>query len=177
MAHLWVRADGEWQVLELAAGVYDLAASPPRPVAATAEEAALGAAAALLVRAGECQGEAWLLVAGREARVAVGGEALVGGARRLADRDALRVGGGEELFFSSERRARVEPHPAGMRPLFCPRCKQAIAADALTVRCPACGAWHHESAELPCWTYAPACALCPQPTALDAGWRWTPEDP
>ena len=41
------------------------------------------------------------------------------------------------------------------------------------VQCPACGRWFHQSAELPCWTYSDHC-LCPQPTALDCGYQWTP---
>ena len=43
------------------------------------------------------------------------------------------------------------------------------------VRCPQCGIWYHQHDQLPCWTYAPACGFCPQSTALDAGFAWTPE--
>jgi hypothetical protein len=177
MAHLWLHGGDDWRVLELAGHVYDLTVSPPRQLALEIPEARLAPTAALLLRAGGAQDEAWLLVAGREARVAVAGDPVLGGARRLADRDSIRFAGAEELFFSTERLAVVEPHPVGERALYCPRCKQAIAAGTAAVRCPSCRVWHHQNEELPCWTYASTCALCPQPSALDAGFRWTPEDP
>ena len=93
----------------------------------------------------------------------------------LDDRDEIRVAD-RGTWFSTEVLPAVEPFPASTIRGYCPRCKQAIEAAALAVKCPACGLWHHASEDLPCWTYAPACAACPQPTALDAGFRWTPED-
>lgn len=167
MAHLWLRdAAGEWAVLPLA-GAVDLGHRPPR---AEAGEAAV----VLRPLAG---GSGWALVArsGAGARVRVNGEPLLGDLRVLADRDQLRLGD-EALYFSTENPARVEPLAQAERPLACPRCRQTIAPATPAVRCPACGVWHHQSEELPCWTYAPTCALCPRSTDLQAGLQWSPEE-
>ncbi len=176
MAHLWLRLDSsEWGVLELAGEAYDLLASPPRRIASECPPRG-PADGALVVRASGAAEESWLLLLGRGRRGTVNGVPVVGGARRLADRDAIRLDRGPELYFSTERLAAIEAHPADERPLFCPRCKQAIVLASPSVRCPRCRIWHHQSEELPCWTYAPTCALCPQPSELDAGFRWTPEE-
>ncbi|MFN8644452.1 MAG: ThiF family adenylyltransferase [Candidatus Binatia bacterium] len=55
------------------------------------------------------------------------------------------------MFFSTAEVLAVEPY-AG-EPLPCARCRGAGAGRPCAVRCP-CGAWHHQSAALPCWTYA-----------------------
>jgi len=80
------------------------------------------------------------------------------------------------MFFSTELLAGVTPYPGSERPILCARCKAEIATASPAVRCPRCGAWHHQSDELPCWTYAERCSVCDQPTALDAGFAWTPEE-
>ena len=80
------------------------------------------------------------------------------------------------FFFSTESLTRVEPLPEDVFAT-CPRCKQAIPPGSMAVRCPSCGVWHDQRDEKPCWTYAERCAACQnQPTALDADFRWTPED-
>ena len=94
----------------------------------------------------------------------------------LSDRDEIRPADGLPLFFSTETLARVEPFPASGARGFCPRCKQHIEPGTPAVRCPGCSLWYHMSDEFPCWTYAPQCSACPQETALDADFRWTPED-
>jgi hypothetical protein len=86
----------------------------------------------------------------------------------LADRDEILVAG-QRIYFSTETLAAVEEHAGPV--LRCPRCKREIAPGAKVVRCPRCKALHHEA----CWTYSEACTLCPAPTALDAGFQWTPE--
>ena len=90
--------------------------------------------------------------------------------------DEIQTSASGSIFFSSEIRAAVEPFPGGETPIHCPRCKLAIERETPAVRCPACFLWHHESSEYPCWTYSEHCAMCDQPTDLEAGFRFTPED-
>lgn len=76
------------------------------------------------------------------------------------------------MFFSLERVAKVEAFAGAAVP--CGRCAGAIEDGAECVRCPACGAASHQSAELPCFTYGPTCPNCAQPSDLDAGFSWSP---
>src|SRR5207244_9140340 len=120
--------------------------------------------------------EEWLLLCGPRCGLTVNGRrAGVTGLCRLADRDELRFPRQAPCYFSTERLARVEPLAAGERPVPCARCKAAITG--LAVRCPGCGLLHHQDAAAgrECWTYSERCAGCDQPTALDAGFRWTPD--
>jgi hypothetical protein len=107
---------------------------------------------------------------------AINGLPLIGGLRTLSDQDEISCPAAGALFYSTERLARVEPLPALGYEVSCPRCRQPIASGSAAVRCPGCEVWHHGSEELPCWTYAPTCALCQQQTAADTGYRWTPEE-
>jgi hypothetical protein len=118
-------------------------------------------------------GEEWVLVA-EPLAVVVNGRPLLTGLHVLGDRDDVRLPGSPPRFFSAERLSAVEPLPEGPAPLACPRCRQTIAAGTPSVRCPQCQVWHHETSDLPCWTYAETCALCDQVTAMDSGYRWTP---
>lgn len=108
-------------------------------------------------------------------RVRVNGSPVPLGMVVLEDRDELSLPA-FTAWFSTETQAQVDPFPESTARGFCPRCKQAIASGSAAVRCPSCGLWHHASEDLPCWTYAPTCSGCAQETALDAGFRWTPED-
>ena len=117
--------------------------------------------------------EDWLLVGTPAVRV--NGVPLDAGIRVLDDRDELRTDD-DRTFFSTESLAAIAPFPGDERATFCPRCKLEIAPGSPAVRCPHCGVWHHQSDELPCWMYAEHCTMCDQPTALDAGFRWTPEE-
>jgi hypothetical protein len=160
MAHVWL-LDGDPQG----------AAAPkwsPRPL----DGDSLAVPPARLLRA-DGDGTGWVIVG--PAAVAVNGSRLDTGIRVLRDRDELRAAAGR-VFFSTESLAVVVPFPDTGRKTFCPRCKLEIAPGSPAVRCPACGVWHHQSEEFPCWTYAPRCALCDHPSALDAGYRWVPED-
>jgi hypothetical protein len=157
MAHLWVNER---------AGVPGWS-----PVPLDGDVAPLGDAAALLRHASSGP-MLWLLVGPPTLRV--NGESLAAGIRVLRDGDELCVAG-SRMFFSSESLTVVEPFAGDLRPVRCARCKLEIVAGAPAVRCPACSVWHHQSDETPCFTYAPRCALCDQPTALDAGFRFTPE--
>jgi hypothetical protein len=116
----------------------------------------------------------WHLLAPFGANLWVNGLPLLAGLRVLDDRDEIRVENGRPLFFATEELARVVPMPDSNRAMMCPRCQQRIDAGTAAVRCPRCALWHHESGDLPCWTYSPTCTLCPQPSALDAGFQWTP---
>ena len=165
MAHLWTaNAAGAWEVEPLDSDVVVL---PDRSADPRIQSA-------LIVRAPDPPAESWVLMtaAGIDARV--NGVAAAEGLRVLADRDEIVVHG-ERRYFSAERLAEVVPCPARDPALGCARCQQAIEAGSQAVRCPRCGVWHHESAGLPCWTYADTCAVCPQPTDLSTGYRWMPE--
>jgi hypothetical protein len=99
------------------------------------------------------------------------------GLRVLEHRDEIRVAGAETVYYSAEKLAEVEPFVGADRPVYCARCRNPIAEGVPSVQCPGCGVRHHEAEEHPCWTYSEHCACCSQPTDLDAGFRWTPEEP
>ncbi len=130
-------------------------------------------ASVLVLTSADAQ-DAWtLLTASRDLRL--NGAPVRAGIAVLEDRDEIRLPS-LAAWFSTETPARVEPFPDSIARGVCPRCKQTIAAGSPAVRCPGCHLWHHQSEELPCWTYAPTCAGCAHETALDAGLRWSPED-
>jgi hypothetical protein len=109
----------------------------------------------------------------------VNGTPLSLGIRVLKNRDALTTPDGTRFFFTDEEPARIEAFP-GLgegKPGTCARCRTAIAPGELAVRCPGCGAWSHETENLPCWTYegAVACPLCSQPNLLGVC-PWTPDE-
>ncbi len=159
MAHLWrERGPDGWA---------------PTPL--VGDRIGLGCSSALR-RLGDANGAAWMLLAAPAARVLVNGLPLAIGAVVLSDRDEIRLPSGSPLYFSTETLAVVAPFPESGPRGFCPRCKQSIAPGSPAVRCPSCGLYHHSSEDLACWTYGPQCAGCSHDTALDAGFRWTPED-
>jgi hypothetical protein len=165
VSHLWLQdSAGEWSTLSLDQEVVPM--TKPDPGAADAP--------ALIWRREDDAGECWVLLACDEADARVNGLPLVGGLRVLADRDEIQITGGPACFFSTERPAEVVSFDREADPS-CPRCTQRIERKTGAVQCPSCGVWHHQSDRLPCWTYAPHCAICDQPTELDAGFRWTPE--
>jgi len=168
MAHLWLESDvdmpgaegrvGAWRVSPLAAGP----ATDP------------GGLPARLLRAPATTGDVWVLLCDTAA-VTVNGVPVALGIRVLSDRDVLTTPDVPPVFFSAERLAYVETFAGAARPLTCPRCKDLVESGSTVVRCPQCGVVHHQTDDLPCWTYAEHCALCPQPTALHGAYRWTPE--
>lgn len=127
----------------------------------------------------------WVLLAKPADRLLVNGERLTLGIRVLRDRDELGLAAAGDsqpvarFYYSTEQLARVEPFPGGDKPVHCPRCKQPLEVGRPAVRCPSspCQLWHHEDPDngLNCWSFAQHCALCEQPTPLDAGYRWTPD--
>jgi hypothetical protein len=173
MAHLWVREPvGTWAVMPLRPGLWDLTREPP---------GCLQDPGRLVAERGSdevglfCRTGSWTLLSGHDAPVRVNGERVVSGLRSLRDRDEIRIGS-SRMFFSLETLACVDDFPGADSPLFCPRCRQQIQEGNEAVRCPRCGVWHHQSSELPCWTYSATCALCDQPSSFDAGFHWTPEE-
>ena len=116
----------------------------------------------------------WAALAANGLQLAHNGQPVPAGLRILAHRDSLAIGNSEPVFFSTEEAPQVETF-AGVDPVSCPRCRGDIELGNAVVRCPDCGVMHHEAADRNCWTYAENCALCSQPTAFDAGLRWTPE--
>ena len=173
MAHLWVKGEGRWDARRLEDARLELACGSFRQ--ARNEQQLAGAKAAQLIRTGEGGSPVWALVVPRNSEVRVNGRAVFAGLRALADRDEIRAGG-QVHYFSTETLAGVEAFPGAERPVYCGRCRQQIEMGTPAVRCPGCGIWYNESAELPCWTYSEKCTFCGHSTALDAGFSWTPEE-
>jgi hypothetical protein len=161
MAHLWHHTPAGW-IARLLTGERELLADVhlPPPITLRTTPAA-----------------DWLLLAPAGVILWINARRVHPGIRRLQDRDELRLPGAAPVYFSTELRPHVAAYPGSERAAACPRCRQPLTAGAPAVRCPACGTWHHESPECNCWTYAAVCACCAQPTALDADYRWRPEDP
>lgn len=195
MAQVWAKTkDGDWKAFPVASEGCVLTADPAQPVAPAAPEAA--ASTVTVRRAVEAAGDVWALFpgqAGQGGRVRVNGSAVVmsTGMQLLRDRDELvirpareRNGGGAVpsavLYFSTERRARIEPFPGADHPIVCPRCATEIEPGTPAVRCPGprCGLWYHEAParRRACWSYAEHCAHCPQQTELGDQWDWSPEE-
>jgi hypothetical protein len=183
MAHLWtcVEAKEGWQPVFLgAAEAYELRSGKIELLLGRNGDEHRGA---VLLVGTENNGERrWVLLARREADVLVNGRPLALGTRVLCDRDEIFVAGtepaeGRRYYYSTEQMARREVFERETASIVCPRCRQPIAPGNTVVRCPnpRCRTWHHQEEGLPCWTYAATCALCDQPTPLEAGYRWTPE--
>ena len=176
MAHLWVKNDDEqWAVLPLEADAFELSVHPPRPVQSV-PDADHSASKAVLLRHTRNDETSWVLIAGRNREVRMNGAHLALGVQSVADRDEISIEGVGTVYFSTESLARIEEFAGAAQALYCPRCKQAVESGTPAVNCPQCRTWYHQSEDLPCWLYAETCALCPQATDLDAGFRWTPEE-
>jgi hypothetical protein len=131
---------------------------------------------ATIARQGHGATEHWVLLAPPRTGVWVNGSRVPLGIRELHDRDEIRIDAAEPVYFSTERLARIETYTGSARPAPCPRCKQAIETGSPAVCCPQCQAWFHQSEELGCWLYGETCCICGQATALDVGYRWSPEE-
>jgi hypothetical protein len=186
MAHLWMTGEsGRWAVVPLEGETFSIDTLPPSPLPGPTEERGAGGAreqwesgtSALLRRDRGSDRETWALITRAPEKVRVNGLPVSLGVRILTDRDAIRISEVGSCYFSTERLAQVEAFPGAAEAVFCPRCRQEIVKGTPAVRCPGpdCRVWHHQSDEFPCWTYNETCALCPQPTDLDAGHQWTPE--
>ena len=181
MPYVWFVEESQWTAMLLSEMPVDVGAEVPRAVAA--EHASSGTKqvpiqkATRIVPVKNGSSQMSLLIWGAEETVRVNGWALTTGLRVLADKDEIRIGDRASLFYSSESVAEIETFPGSDREIFCPRCTLVIQKGQSVVRCPCCQLIHHQDAELGCWVYAPGCASCSHPTALDAGFRWAPDEP
>ena len=160
MAHLWEGDEDRWAVVPLGVDGF--------PLSGTSTEI-------LLLPTQSAVGLNWVLLAGGDTEVRINGLPLKSGIRVLADRDEIRIAGGETYYFSTETLATVQTFAGADRRLFCPRCKDEIAPGDASVKCPQCRLIHHQSEDRPCWTYAETCAACAQRSDLQHGYRWTPD--
>jgi len=176
MAHLFRQKCGlSWQVSPLDADANDIPRDGDPSTGSVASSQRDSAPVILRHRVAERSEGVWILLVPRGLRVRVNGILDRTGIRVLRDRDEIVAEGAGRLFFSTEERRAVIPFPETAEPTFCARRRQAIVPGTPAVRC-GCGLWHHESTELPCWTYADRCSGCPAPTDLDGGFRWSPEE-
>jgi Zn finger protein HypA/HybF involved in hydrogenase expression len=173
MAHLWLSVEDQAAVFPLDGEAFSLTHPPRRILAPPDKDALLGAA---LLKVGDPNGALWVIVAGSDQTVHVNEYPLLLGIRALEDRDRIWVSGVGSFYFSTESLAAVECFSGAGQKFFCPRCKLEIEEGQTAVKCPQCSRWHHQTDEMKCWTYTRHCALCPQPTSLDAGYLWMPEE-
>jgi len=188
MAHLWIPwledldddnqgGRAEWAIARLPedSRVFILTDDPRRPVRLGGKGRS-GSVVAHILRLGDRQNERWVLQSPIGEEMRVNGFPLVAGIRVLEDLDELRTRATGRIYFSIERKPRVEPFPGREEVTTCARCKGTIVKGDPSVQCPQCNTWHHEGTEMPCWSYAEKCALCDQLTRLDTDFRWTPEN-
>lgn len=122
------------------------------------------------------------LIASAGVPVRVNGQPVPGGFRVLEHRDEILVGAAR-YFFSAQSVPvlTVFRHAEGARLPTCPVCRGPIRDGDQAVCCPGCGRWFHqldaagERREKHCWTYAPTCRFCSQPTTLTEDALWRPE--
>ncbi len=174
MAHLWLSVEDQRAVFPLTGEAFSLSTHPPRRICAPSSKDALNGVS--LLRVENPDGAMWVIVAGADRTVHVNEFPLALGIRVLSDRDRIWVSNVGTFFFSTETLAAVEPFPGAEQKIFCPRCKLEIEKGRAAVKCPQCSRWHHQHTEMECWIYTKHCALCPQPTDLDTGYRWTPDE-
>ena len=175
MAHLWTKVEGGWNAQSLDGAALDFSAIPFQE-APDANRCSAGRGIARLIRVEAAGAPVWALIDPGGSGFRVNSRALSAGLCVLADRDEIQDGDGIQYFFTTESPAAVQEFPTSDHPVFCGRCRLQIVASAKAVRCPGCGIWYDESADLPCWTYSDKCTFCGHPTALDSGFSWTPEE-
>lgn len=191
MAHLWVRVHDEttgggpaWAVVPLDRAAIGLTPEEPRrpprlqAAGATAGDTDTGATAVRLEPTGSGGKTRWVAIAGPGSRFRINGLPAAGGFAVLDDRDEIRVGDADSVFFSTERPAEIAGWKAGETARYCPRCSLVLEDGQKIVRCPACDVAHHwnDDREQCCWRYSEGCATCGEPTALDRGFTFCPED-
>ena len=152
MAHMWVRDDsGEWASMQLVGDALALTGDRLELVQQRASD--LSNDSAQLQRRKDADGNGSCSLP----RKIIGTSTACRFARACASCGTATSSvsaSGERMFFSTESLASGEPFTGLDHPIFCPRCKQEIAGQNLAVRCPQCDAWHHQTEEFPCWTYA-----------------------
>ncbi len=177
MAHLWLLDERRQWVVQTLAGDGSSLRSLLSGLVEGCPAADVAPADVFLMQAGDEEGTAeWAIIAAQECGLTVNGIPLLLGIRVLANRDEIRWSTDGFAFYSTEEPAAVASLPQADQKIFCPRCKQEIAPETPAVRCPRCGIWHHQSEQLPCYTYADRCATCTRRTSLDGNYDWTPEE-
>lgn len=177
MAHIWIRdpeRNGDWIALLLGGDAVTLTPDPPHVRCGRLSPTPGRPLIWLVVT--EPGTPRWVLITNNSGSVFVNGIPLSTGIRVLADRDEITAPCLGRLFFATDEPARVEPFPGVPPSGCCARCQQRLEPETPAVRCPSatCRQWHHERADLNCWTYDERCASCSQPTALDGAHPWTP---
>ena len=171
MSHLWVKDETEqWAVFQLLSERY-----PLEPLLKWSAPTTQTVSVVSIVRSRREENQQWHLLVPHGVRVSVNGLPIMTGLRTLRDRDQITIGD-RSAYFSTEERVQRVAFPGAERKFFCARCRQELIAGVSAVKCPQCNVWHHQTEELPCWTYANHCGLCSQPTDLEAGYRWQPDD-
>lgn len=171
MSHLWIKdEEQQWAVFLLLSDTYAL-----EPFLEWSTRTTESGSAVSIVRSSGEENEQWHLLVPHGVRVSVNGLPIITGLRTLRDRDQITIGD-RTAYFSTEERVQRVPFPGGERKFFCARCRQELIVGVSAVKCSQCNVWHHQTNELPCWTYAAHCALCSQQTDLEAGYRWQPDD-
>jgi len=176
MAYIWQYNGTAWARQSLSGKYCALHPDCDTPVQPSEALPANGAAATLAQYESLEHTPHWILFARETTGLRVNGQELFIGIAVLRDRDEILLSGRTRLYFSTEEQAKIEPFPGGENQVFCARCRQVIQPGTPAVRCPSCGHWCEQSESKPCWTYGPLCPLCDQPTAFNAGLRWTPEE-
>jgi hypothetical protein len=172
MPSIFHRVQGRWCAERFTTKHAILSFAPMRVVPLEAELSCLTDDAIELIRLGA--GRNWIAIVREDSEITHNGQPVTVGLCVLSHGDVISGAHGASVFFSTEEGACVEPF-SGVQSVSCPRCRSEIAPGHPVVRCPECGVFHHEIADRNCWTYAETCALCPQPTALDVGLRWSPD--
>ncbi len=114
-------------------------------------------------------------------KLRINGDPVFAGIRILRDRDEILIshahGDSQRLYFSSEHKATIERFDGSDHDVPCMRCHQGISPGSLVVRCPSCGALHHETADVPCYSYSENCAngVCSHSTNMDGEFSWSPD--
>jgi|SRR5579859_2971833 len=177
MAHIWTQnQQSDWAICPLRNDYHVLSPIPRDPVRALRAVRPDNIGVLLGRYKSQAGGENWILNCAAKAQVRVNGHPVYLGTRTLKNRDEIVLAGKSRFYFSTEELAVVVAFPGATEPVFCARCKDPIVKDSLAVCCPACGRWCHQTGKTLCWTYEPTCPMCDQPTALDTGYRWTPEE-
>jgi hypothetical protein len=181
MSYFWIQDHEGFAALPLKASSYSISARANAPGSLSISVGTThDGSTALLQALATSSANAWAILSS-PGEIEINGLPLVSGIRVLRDRDAIRFDGGQIAFFSAETTAQIEPFP-GNESVSCPRCYSPIVPKKPSVRCPACGVWHHQmpgpegKRDWECWTRHETCAQCQkQPTDLQAGPTWTPE--
>lgn len=178
MAQLWFKpTDSELTMVPLSGRPVCLSVSPPQPAEQRSPGSMPGDVLLENFPHPVTNEDRWLLFTGDSTAVWVDGVPQSLGLYHLADGQEILVKGAGVVVMTTERPPLKATLPDSERDVICPRCKTEIEPGSNAVQCPSCRIWHHEMDGLPCWTYEHSthCAMCAQPTDLDAGLRRIPE--